>query len=584
MMRAFLPSRILVLARRRLRRFRADEDGVVLIATTILAPLLLVMLAFAVEMGSAFSMRAEQQRAADIAAFSGARMSARGSAEAALQHAAAIAALNSPAASDRLVTSTTVDDQGAVLAMVERVYPLQIARLAGLGDSLTIRAEAIAASVSAGMSCIMALNPGGAGVMLTGGTSILANDCEVSSNHGVSVPCGTYIRADAVTYNGSEPVIGCGGITTPEGAVAPLRQMSLTDPLAEHEGIAGLESLRIAAAELAGPEAPSGADIQLNWNPASPPVLPAGCVANGFSGNKWTLTCAERAEPYEFGDLIVPGGMGLDFISGSPDNTYRFNKIDIRSSDAVTFGPGNYEISDSLKIQGDKPVRFGSGNFRLGSDPSRDFFDLGGGSKLYFGAAGTFEVVGNIHSKGGSCLYLPSASTHLVRGNLVSRGGVSLGSGLWVFDGVVDLGTEGGGEVNCEYGAISLHAVDTTIVLNGNNSGSSTCATLCLGAGYRNGRMTAPQSGPLAGIAVVGPTDHIAGPALITSGAANAVVEGVFYFPLHPIVMSGGASLTDGTRCMQLIGAEIQVLEGGMIRVSNCEEVVASNQRTRLLR
>src|SRR5690606_1088288 len=52
MMRAFLPSRILVLARRRLRRFRADEDGVVLIATTILAPLLLVMLAFAVEMGS----------------------------------------------------------------------------------------------------------------------------------------------------------------------------------------------------------------------------------------------------------------------------------------------------------------------------------------------------------------------------------------------------------------------------------------------------------------------------------------------------------------------------------------------------
>src|SRR5690554_4626880 len=90
-------------------RLAGDEDGVVLIFTTILIPLLLILLAFTVEMGQTLSMRGEQQRAADLAAYAGAYRAAQGPMQAALAEAEKIAGLNSPDALERRAETTLFD-------------------------------------------------------------------------------------------------------------------------------------------------------------------------------------------------------------------------------------------------------------------------------------------------------------------------------------------------------------------------------------------------------------------------------------------------------------------------------------------
>src|SRR5690606_15479153 len=146
---------------------------------------------------------------------------------------------------------------------------------------------------------------------------------------------------------------------------------------------------------------------------------------------------------------------------------------------------------------------------------------------LVFGAAGTFEVVGNMNSSGGSCLILPPADTHLVRGSLIGTGGVSLGSGLWVFDGAVNFAS--GGTVPCFGRNVALEALDATIVVNGNpvHGGSCVGVSFCLGAGFQGAQISAPLAGDLAGISVIGPTDATAGNALINAGAEGTSVAGV---------------------------------------------------------
>ncbi len=567
-----------------MRRFRTDEEGVVLIATTILAPLLLILLALTVEMGMAYSMRAEQQRAADLAAYSGALRAAKGgTVEAALADAAAIAALNSPNASQHSVVEANYNGQGAVRARIEREYPLQIARLAGLGETLDIGAQATAITLFESAACVMALNPEGAGVHLTGGTRITAVDCEVSSGAGVNVPCGTYITAETVTWFGTEPHIGCEGIRDGEGNIPPIRQAAPADPMAGHEGIASLAELREAAAELTAPELQFAPEFTFDYSPKEFPV--EGCTATKPSpyAGSWTVSCLPRAEPYDFGRLTISGGIQLEFATdGDPGNTYRIGSINALGGSQVAFGPGNFEIADGLSVAGGARTTFAAGNFRIGSITVDDVFNIGGSSYLGFASAGTFEVTGNIRSQGGGCLMLPDADTHLVRGSVYTSGGLRLGSGTWVIDGVVSLAS--GGDVQCDGRPVALEALRTTIVVNGNGTGEGACAgfSFCLGAGFRGAKISAPVGGDLAGLAVIGPTEDEQG-ARLHAGAYGTVVGGLFYFPTQEVDISGGADLGAGAECLQIIGGELVLTGSGNITASACEDAIIGNERTRLV-
>src|SRR5690606_15085475 len=102
---------------------------------------------------------------------------------------------------------------------------------------------------------------------------------------------------------------------------------------------------------------------------------------------------------------------------------------------------------------------------------------------------------------------------------------------------------------------------------------STACAggrAFCVGSGYGTVKITAPEGGDMANLAVVGPAAPSAAGALFTAGASNTQVSGAFYFPSGPIDLSGGAGLGSGAgECLQLIGSRIS-MSGGTAIASAC--------------
>ena len=99
-------------------------------------------------------------------------------------------------------------------------------------------------------------------------------------------------------------------------------------------------------------------------------------------------------------------------------------------------------------------------------------------------------------------------------------------------------------------------------------SGKSFCLT-----GGNAITLNAPNSGPYAELAVIGPqsSKNTTG-AEITSGG-RAKISGAFYFPNGVIDFGGGGQLGDaGNGCLQLIGTSIS-LSGGSQAMSECTQL-----------
>lgn len=252
----------------------------------------------------------------------------------------------------------------------------------------------------------------------------------------------------------------------------------------------------------------------------------------------------------------------------------------------LTFGgPSVFELYAGFMNGGGSTLNFGSGtsnSYKLGASSNGNAIELGGGSKTVMADAtaanSVFQVKGHVNGGGGgSCFIIPAAAEHDIDGNFIGSGAILMGAGIYTVNGYVAFGQSGGGSATCNGQTFSVRALNVSLVISGKNvstSGSCNGYVFCIAAGYSGIELTAPQTGAMVKLAVVGPqATAITAGATFAEGGSNAKISGAFYFPNGPIIMTGGASTmgskTDASMCLQLIGSRI-TLSGGTAAASEC--------------
>jgi hypothetical protein len=329
-----------------------------------------------------------------------------------------------------------------------------------------------------------------------------------------------------------------------------------------------------------------------------------------------SITMSGTAMTWPAGNYNIPGG-----ISASGGNTDTFGKGTYNvgtgvcsngysicnSTTMISFGgatsasPGSIVMTThgGISNSGGSTMVLGTGSgnsFDIGKATNGDSFTQGGGGVDVFGDAtgsgDVFEMAGNLDVPGGgSCLYISAASEHDIDGFFASAGGTVLGAGTYTVADYVALGSGGGGDVTCtsssfpsagQPSTFGLYANNVSLVIGGLALPSNGDA-FYMAAGYSNVTLLAPTSGPLANLAVVGPTSGTA-PAVLAEGASGADFSGAFYFPTAPISLSGGSSLGSfgPNQCLMVIGSQVS-LTGGTALASSCSGLGGSSNKTVVL-
>jgi len=584
--KGFVGRRVL-LAAAKAGTFAGDRRGSVMTIVAVCLPFMLGFAGLACEFGYSLVRKSENQRVADMAAYAGALAYSQGQSEDQAKQAAwRVAAMNGVQKAElvgRIVPSPRDPSVPAMEVSVAVDHPLYLSRIIYDKASLRVTNVAYAETASAAEAqagCMLALDAGSTGLTLSGGTSVSAPKCTVSSNAAVSVPCGTTLTAKEVTYGSSSaPSQPCSGIKGPGGTAAKITKQVTDDPLAGSAAIAAAMS-RFKSVDAIHVDDLGGPDIDFGWTQSTTQAAAkaAGCSA-AFSGSKWTLACDGKQEA-RFGKMTVGGGLSVDFCVSCSGKTFSFGSV--TATGTVRFGPGQYSIAKGIVVPGGSSATFmaGKGNgYRIGAGANGAAVSVQGGASLVFsqdsGPASVFETAGDIVSSGGSCVVLPAAAQHDVDGSISLQGQAGLGAGTYTVNGYFSMSAGGG---NCSGQSGALSAKDVSIVLSGktlSKSGGCNGAAFCMTGGQSGTVLTAPASGPLAKLAIVGPQSSSGGMAL-TGGASNFTVSGVLYFPKGPILESGGASSASAAGgCLQMIGKSI-TLTGGTTAASSCDLAAAA--------
>jgi len=554
----------------------------------------------ALEYGNALLTKTTAQRAIDLAVYA-----------AAVEYSESADATRMDATAATVLRVNGVDAETLELALEAGTLRGTVSTTAPLGLTRVIRDDSsvdigVSATVKLGPgepTCLMALESGGSGISLRGGTTLEAPNCAAASAASVEAGCGTRIITSRLTYNSNTPPDLCkskNNVVTDDGDPAPIERQSPTDPLANAPPRAAATSRLATASNYNGPPDSSGPDIDFSSTGNSKKIekiidevaTVTGCSAT-HSGSSWTVSCT-GAQPHSFGDITIGGGASLSFVnmSGSTASQFNFQSIDHGGSEA-TFGPGAYSITDGIEVGGGATARFASrSSFDVGApSPGGDAISVSGGGTLIMGsktaAASHLRIDGNISSGGGSCFLLGAADDHIINGAIESQGAGIFGEGTYAVTGYVDFGR--GGSSFCNGQRTSLYAEDVTFLVGGNNvpSNGNTCnrSAFCIGAGSRDAVIQAPDNGVFSDIAIMGPLNTPGGDATFAAGASGTEISGLLYFPTGRLTLSGGASLAGGSGgCLQLIAAEIE-LSGGTSAVSDCLSSAGSqNAKIRLIK
>jgi Flp pilus assembly protein TadG len=609
-------------------RFLRAERGAVAVLSAFLIPAVIGFACMTAEFGRSLVVKVENQRVADAAALAAANAYSSTASTATMtsvaQNIATLNGLAGASASASIITSPRTAGTSAVQVVISTQSPLYLASVVGFGRSVTVNATATA-ELGATPSCLLALSGTGAGVTLSGGTSISAPSCGVASNASVTVPCGTTINAKAVNYNGAAPTVGCSGIT------GPLRRALTADPFAGNAGIASASARATAAASLTAPTipaVPTGPDITFDYGTSAKTVaLAQGCTANAVSG-VWTVVCPAGGT-YRFGNLSLAGGITVNFnTSGSATNVYTFSGTVNDSGSALNFGPGTYTMAAGLRSGGGSTTTFGAGTFNIGRDTSKcsnvayysicnlgtsmtfggpstfvltsgvyngggltlvlgsgaansfnigpasdnNALNMGGGSTTTLADATLFQIYGDIVESGGACTTLSATPIHDIRGSINLAGGLTLGAGLYAVSGYVAFGASGGGDVTCGGVSVGVRGTGVTIVTAATTTplgGTCSGKAICMGAGFSNVILSAPTSGTYKDLVLVGPTATSNSAGMTLNEGASTTLSGIVYVPNGSLTLSGGASIGNAAgQCLQIVAKDM-ILTGGTRITSN---------------
>ena len=398
------------------RRFLRDRDGNILIISALVMPVLIGMAALVTEYGAALVQQADNQRVADLSAYAGAlAYNANKSTDQMTATAVGVAVLNGVAAANvqvSLVASPRTAGVNAVSVSVNTYRTLFLARILNDRQQLQIYANSVAEVGAQPQTpgCMLALDGTQTGVTLSGGTSISAPKCTVSSNNTVTVPCGTSISAIGVNYNSAAaPSQPCNGITGPGGAAAVITKKSTPDPLAGNAAVTAAVARFSTVAALSATTAPSaptnttGTNIDFAWDQTATmnAAAAAGCTAS-WSQPTWTFSCGSKTT-INLGTVTIGGGINLNFaLNGAATTTYNFAG-DFTTSATTNFGPGIYNFAKTLTTAGTTTFKAGTYNFGkqvttagtttfgAGTFNFTKGLTTGGGATTTFGA-GTFKI------------------------------------------------------------------------------------------------------------------------------------------------------------------------------------------------
>lgn len=398
------------------RRLLQNRDGNVLIISALIMPVLIGMAALVTEYGAALVERADNQRVADLSAYAGAlAYNTNKSTDQMTATAVSVAVLNGVPATNiqvSLVASPKTAGVNAVSVSINTYRTLFLARVLNDRQQLQIYANSVAEVGAQPQTpgCMLALDGTQTGVTLSGGTSISAPKCTVSSNNTVTVPCGTNISALGVNYNSAAaPSQPCSGITGPGGAAAVITKKSTPDPLAGNAAVTAAVARLSTVAALSATTAPSaptnttGTSIDFAWDQTATTnaAVAAGCSAS-WSQPTWTFSCGSKTT-VNLGTVTIGGGINLNFaLNGAATTTYNFAG-DFTTSATTSFGPGTYNFAKTLTTAG--TTTFGAGTYNFGKQVttagtttfgagSFNFakgLTTGGGAATTFGA-GTFKI------------------------------------------------------------------------------------------------------------------------------------------------------------------------------------------------
>lgn len=397
---------------------RARKASIIsLVAVSALA--IIAMAAFSVDLGNAYSALSQNQRVADLAAYAGALgYNASGSTAGMTSAVSRIATLNGlapTAITATYGTSPTGDGNPAVLATVNTTNPIYFASAVGAGTAVSINAKAYAELKAGTPGCITAIQPGGSGISVTGGTSVAAATCAIASNGtvpgqntSVYTTCGTTITAKQVDYASNNPPVqsGCTTIKPPSGVGSvTMTHTTAVDKLAGNPIVTNAVSRLSSVQAITSPSGPSvtgGTAITFGWS--GTPAMPAGCTAT-FSSPTWTVACP-AAGTYTFGTISLGGGITLNFNTGQPaaNRTFVFNgDINGSSGTAITFGSGDYTVRGGIVATGSMVMTWqGGGTFQVGTTTNCSggagySLCTSGSGRIIIPGPSTFTLAGGIY-------------------------------------------------------------------------------------------------------------------------------------------------------------------------------------------
>jgi Flp pilus assembly protein TadG len=418
-------------------RILRDQRGTIAVLGGLILAIALGVSALAVEYGRGLFRHMENQRVADLAAYSGALVyNTTGSlslAQSAVDNMVQLNGLSSGYASSSIVASPNGDGNQAVQVVVTTSDPLYLARVLTSSTTLPVSATGVVEMKAGTPACIIALKSSGTGVSLSGGTSISAPGCAVASNNTFTQKnCGVTITTPVVGYNSGTPPFlakGCSTFVEPPSGTPSVAydKQTTEDPLADDPAVSTATS-RLSSVEAitspAGPPMSSGGSITFGYTQSTTEseITADGCTGS-FSGSTWMVTCSGNG-PFNFGNIGLAGGITVNFnTGGSSSAVYNFNGI-TNTGTALNFGSGTYNIAQGIYITGGgSTTSFGAGTFNIGRvasatvcsgppSPGGGFSICMNGSSLVFGGPSTFVLAGGIWNKGGSTLTLGSGSTN----------------------------------------------------------------------------------------------------------------------------------------------------------------------------
>ena len=217
---------------------------------------------------------------------------------AAAQNVAVLNGVARAAVTANLVTSPVTATDQAVQATIRTDDPIVFGQVLGFDGSLAIQSTSYAqipSPPSGGCLCILALNSSGAGITMSGGTSIDAPNCVVASQASYNLSGSGTLTADYVYYDASPPTLSGGA-----KIVATIEKASTSDPLAGNAGVIAANARAVANETLAAPTipsipsiptmpaAPGGANITFGYYPTT---MTAGPCSGTLSGSTWNMSC-----------------------------------------------------------------------------------------------------------------------------------------------------------------------------------------------------------------------------------------------------------------------------------------------------